>query len=145
MLFLVKANPCWAAVGQLGSQKQKSFQEREVRDHICFPPFLPCSYNFLFFQPLSVYDRMKQGNQLYWTESSSSPASFLIHFYALTSGKSVFKVQVHSHLESLSYVSLPSEKQNCLNISDFDHFSCFCLLCGWILQVWDSLLQHCLS
>uniref|UniRef100_A0A4W2CUY8 Uncharacterized protein n=1 Tax=Bos indicus x Bos taurus TaxID=30522 RepID=A0A4W2CUY8_BOBOX len=51
--------------------------------------------------------------------------------------QSLFKVQVPSHLGSLSYISLPSETQNCLNISDSDHFSCFCLLRGWILQVWD--------
>lgn len=45
--FLVKANPCWAAIGQLGGQKQKFFQERKVRDHVCLPP----SYHIVFYFP----------------------------------------------------------------------------------------------
>lgn len=57
--------PHRTAVGQLGGQKQKSSwswwqsQEREARGHVHFPPFLLCSYSFLFFWLLCVYDRMR--------------------------------------------------------------------------------------
>lgn len=55
MLFLVKANPCWAAIGQLGGQKQKSFQEREDRDHICLPPSYHVVIIFYFPAPLCLW------------------------------------------------------------------------------------------
>lgn len=64
---------------------------------------------YFLFQAFCLWQNMWEPALM--TESSSSPASFLIYFYALTSGKSLFKVQVPSHLESLSYVSLPSENK----------------------------------
>lgn len=53
--FFWLPNPCWAAFGQLGGQKQKSFQEREVRDHICFPPSYHVVIIFYFPGPLCLW------------------------------------------------------------------------------------------
>lgn len=105
--FWLKPIPVGLQLANLVARSRNS--SRKEKSEITYVYPLP-TIQFFIFQPLSVYDRMKQGNRLYWTESSSSPASFLSSYkwqVSLQSSGSLSPGKSFIYFSSLRNTKLP--------------------------------------